>query len=45
MSSQKEVVIIGAGVIGCSIAYHLVQQGVSSQVIEMDSIGARCACG
>ena len=24
--SQKEVIIIGAGVIGCSIAYQLAQQ-------------------
>ena len=43
MSPQKEVVIIGAGVIGCSIAYHLAQQGVPSQIIEMDSIAARAS--
>ena len=41
--SQKEVVIIGAGVIGCSIAYHLAKQGVPSQIIEMDSIAARAS--
>jgi glycine/D-amino acid oxidase-like deaminating enzyme len=41
--SQKEVVIIGAGVIGCSIAYHLAQQGVPSQIIERDSIAARAS--
>ncbi|GAH72471.1 unnamed protein product, partial [marine sediment metagenome] len=41
--SQKEVVIVGAGVIGCSIAYHLAQQGVPSQIIEMDSIAARAS--
>jgi len=31
MSSQKEVVVIRAGVIGCSIAYHLAKRGVPSQ--------------
>jgi len=41
--SQKEVVIIGAGVIGCSIAYHLAKQGVPSQIIERDSIAARAS--
>ena len=41
--SQKEVVIIGAGVIGCSIAYHLARQGVPSQIIERDSIAARAS--
>lgn len=41
--SQKEVVIIGAGVIGCSIAYHLTRQGVPSQIIERDSIAARAS--
>jgi len=39
--SQKEVVIIGAGVIGCSIAYHLAKQGVPSQIIERGAIAAR----
>lgn len=43
MSSQKEVVIIGAGVIGCSIAYHLGRQGIPSQIFEMDSIAARAS--
>ncbi len=43
MSAQKGVVIIGAGVIGCSIAYHLAKRGVPSQVIDKDSIGARAS--
>lgn len=43
MSPQKEVVIIGAGVIGCSIAYHLARQGVPSQIIERDAIAARAS--
>ena len=41
--SKKEVVIIGAGVIGCSIAYYLAKQGVPSQIIERDSIAARAS--
>ena len=41
--SQKEVVIVGAGVIGCSIAYHLAKRGVPSQIIERDSIAARAS--
>jgi len=43
MSTQKEIVIIGAGVIGCSIAYHLAKRGVPSVIIERDSIGARAS--
>jgi len=41
--SPKNVVIIGAGVLGCSIAYHLAKQGVPSQIIEMDSIAAKAS--
>jgi len=43
MPNKREVVIIGAGVIGCSIAYHLAKRGVPSQIIEMDSIAARAS--
>jgi len=43
MTSKKEIVIIGAGVIGCSIAFHLAKQGVPSLIIDMDSIGARAS--
>jgi len=40
---HSQVVIIGAGVIGCSIAYHLANRGIASQVIERDSIAARAS--
>ncbi len=43
MESEKEIVIIGAGAIGCSITYHLAKQGVPSQIIEKDSIAARAS--
>ena len=43
MASQEDILIIGAGVVGCSVAYHLGKQGVSSQVIEREAIAARAS--
>ena len=43
MSTTKDVIIIGAGVIGCSIAYHLAKQGITSQIIDRESIGTRAS--
>jgi len=43
MTSGKEVVIVGAGVSGCSIAYHLARRGVSSTIVERESIGTRAS--
>ena len=43
MSSKKDVIIIGGGVTGCSIAYHLGKKGVTSLIIERESIGARAS--
>ena len=43
MAAQKAITIIGAGAIGCSIAYHLAKRGVPSQVIERESIAARAS--
>jgi len=41
VKSTAEVVIIGAGVIGCSTAYHLAKMGISDvAVIEMEQVGA-----
>ena len=40
---NKDVVILGGGVFGFSIAYHLAQEGIISQVIEMDSIAAKAS--
>jgi glycine oxidase len=43
MASQREVVIIGAGAVGCSIAFHLAKQGVRSQIIEREAVAARAS--
>ena len=44
MSTEKnDVVIVGAGVIGCSIAYHLGKQGVRTTLVERESIGTHAS--
>ena len=47
MKSSAEVVIIGGGVIGCSIAYNLAKDGVDVVVIERNHLasGASGRCG
>ncbi|MFC1903539.1 NAD(P)/FAD-dependent oxidoreductase [Chloroflexota bacterium] len=43
MSPKQDVVIIGGGVAGCSIAYHLGKQGVPSLIVERDSVGSQAS--
>ena len=43
MSTRKDVIVIGAGVIGCSIAYHLGRRGISACVVERESIATRAS--
>jgi len=43
MKETADVVIIGGGVIGFSIAYNLVKEGVDCLVIEADAIGAKAS--
>jgi glycine oxidase len=50
MSAQRsaDVVIVGGGVIGCSIAYHLAQEGVKATILDKGEIGgeaSRAAAG
>ena len=41
MKSTADVVIIGAGVIGCSTAYHLAARGIADvAVVEMGQVGS-----
>jgi sarcosine oxidase subunit beta len=41
MEPTAEVVIIGAGVIGCSTAYHLAKTGITNvTVLEMEQVGS-----
>jgi sarcosine oxidase subunit beta len=41
MQTTADVVIIGAGVIGCSTAYHLARMGITDvAVVEMDQVGS-----
>jgi len=41
--ARCDVVIVGAGVIGCSIAYHLGKRGMRATVVERESIGTRAS--
>ncbi|MEK7872679.1 MAG: glycine oxidase ThiO [Chloroflexota bacterium] len=43
MTSKPDVVIIGGGVAGCSTAYYLAREGVTSLVIERDGIGSQAS--
>jgi sarcosine oxidase subunit beta len=47
MKNKAEVVIIGGGVNGCSLAYRLAKRGIDVVVIEKNylSSGATGACG
>jgi glycine oxidase len=41
---HPDVVIVGGGVIGCSVAYHLAEAGLRVLLLERDEL-ARCASG
>ena len=43
MSTRKDVIVVGAGVIGCSIAYHLGRRGVSTCIVDRESIATRAS--
>lgn len=40
MSSNPDVIVVGGGVIGCSIAFHLAKLGVRVVLLERDQLGS-----
>ena len=40
MPNTADVVVIGAGVVGCSVAYYLAREGVKVTLLERDAIGS-----
>lgn len=44
MGKRPEVVVIGAGVVGCATAYFLAKRGVRTTLVERKSVGG-CASG
>ena len=40
MPKTADVVVIGAGVVGCSVAYYLAREGINVTILERDAIGS-----
>ena len=40
MAEKVDVAVIGAGVIGCSVAYYLAREGINVALLERESIGS-----
>ena len=43
MAGTYDVAVIGGGVIGSSIAYHLAKRGIKAVIIEKEAVGARAS--
>ena len=40
MSKTSDVIVIGAGVVGCSVAYYLASRGMRVRILEREAIGS-----
>ena len=40
MAETADVIVVGAGVVGCSVAYYLARQGVQVTILEQEAIGS-----
>ena len=40
MTNKSDVVVVGAGVVGCAVAYYLAREGASVTLIEREAIGS-----
>src|SRR5262249_32594211 len=45
MSHSTRIVVVGAGIVGASVAYHLVRRGVAVVVVEGAEAGAATGAG
>jgi glycine oxidase len=43
MAMKDGIIIVGAGAIGCSVAYHLARRGITSQIIDREGIASRAS--
>ena len=40
MQSNPDVIVIGAGVVGCSVGYYLAKRGVQVMLLEKEAMGS-----
>ena len=40
MTETSDVVVVGAGIIGCAVAYYLARQGAGVTLLEREAIGS-----
>lgn len=43
MNRAADVLVLGGGVIGCSVAYHLAKAGIDVQVVDQGEVGAQAS--